>query len=35
MLASCSSQNSNNKSKQAETTPQIETAASQEGTTGF
>ena len=35
MLASCSSRNSNNKSKQAETTPQIETAASQVGTTGF
>lgn len=35
MLASCSSRNSNNKSKQAETTPQIETAASQEGTTGL
>lgn len=35
MLVSCSSRNSNNKSKQAETTPQIETAASQEGTTGF
>lgn len=35
MLASCSSRNSNNKSKQTETTPQIETAASQEGTTGF
>lgn len=34
MLTSCSSRNSNNKSKQAETTPQIETIASQVGTTG-